>query len=357
MTERNSHWVSVAARQPATARRWDSTPRRCICVRPVESGFTLVELLVAMVLGLFLILGVGSLFLTSQRNFRTSGALADVADNTRIAFELMNRDIRGAADAGCDSGSGRIANVLNNQAVAWWVNWDNAVHGYSGAQADPAVNTGTGIGERVANTDSLQLIGASAPSATVQGSNPGSIVLNSGTTLNGGDIVIVCSPDHATIAQVNSVVGANTNAATLSIVAGGAAPGNYSQGLGFPAGNSYTFLPNSLVSGYTATDWYIGHNPVGGLSLYRVTTVNNGAAGTTVQALEIARNVVNMQITYLQPPGTTYVAADSVTNWGQVVAANVMLTVVSADQNASVNAGAPLVRTYSATSTIRNRVN
>jgi type IV pilus assembly protein PilW len=322
----------------------------------IEAGFTLVELLVAMLLGLFLILGVGSLFLTGQRNFRTSNALADVADSTRVAFELMSRDIRGAADTGCDSTSGRLANVLNNQSVAWWANWDNAVHGYAGSQADPAIGTGTDVGDRVAGTDSLQIIGASGPAVTVQSSSPGAIVLNAGTTINSGDIVIVCSPDHATVAQVSSVTGASTSSATLSIPAGGASPGNYSQGLGFPAGNSYTFLPNSLVSGYAASDWYIGRNPVGGNSLYRVTTVNGGG-GTSAQALEIARNVVNMQITYLQPPGTAYVTADAVTNWGQVVAANVMLTVASTDQRASVDGSAPLVRTYSATSTVRNRVN
>lgn len=325
-----------------------------------EWGFTLVELLVAMVLGLFLILGVGSLFLTGQRNFRTSGALADVADATRIAFALMDRDIRGSADTGCDSTSGRVANVLNNQTTDWWANWDNDVHGYSGSQADPAVSTGTGVGERVAGTDSLQLIGASGPSVTVQSSSPGSLLLNAGTTIDSGDIIIVCSPDHATIAQVSSVTGGSSSSATLSIGTGGTSPGNNSQKLGYPSGASYTFLPNSLVSGYAASDWYIGNNPVGGQSLYRVTTVNPSGTGTSAQALEIARNVTNMRITYLlQSPATAYVAADAVplANWGQVVAVNVVLTVASADQHASVNNGAPLVRTYSATSTVRNRVN
>ncbi|MGH8148337.1 MAG: PilW family protein, partial [Rhodanobacteraceae bacterium] len=77
------------------------------------TGFTLVELMVAMVLGLIVIAGVTSVFLSGQQSFRTNGALADVQDSSRIAFELMARDIRQAGLTGCNSTNDRIADILN----------------------------------------------------------------------------------------------------------------------------------------------------------------------------------------------------------------------------------------------------
>ena len=55
------------------------------------AGFTVVELMIAMLLGLIVIGGVVSVFLANQRTYRTNQALGDVQDSSRIAFELMAR--------------------------------------------------------------------------------------------------------------------------------------------------------------------------------------------------------------------------------------------------------------------------
>lgn len=336
-------------------------------------GFTLIELMIAMVLGLVVIAGVTSVFLAGQQSFRTNNALSDVEDGSRIAFELMSRDIREAGLTGCDSTSNRIANVLNNQGSSWWANWGNALHGYGGAnsnatdgdvnQADPAVTTGTGIGQRVAGTDSLEVISAGNLPVTIQSDKEpaANFKLNATTTdLQSGDIIIVCSPDHATIVQISNYN--NNNVTVVHNTGNVVSPGNCSKGLGYPTdcsstnGNIYTFPPNSLIAALTASDWYIGnYNTTGGKSLYRIALVNTGGNGVAAQAQEIVRNVTDMQITYLQNPNTSFVSATNVTDWSQVIAARVTLTVQGNFQRASVNA-TPISRTYSATTTVRNRV-
>lgn len=89
-------------------------------------GFTLIELMVAMLLGLVVIAGVGSVFLSNQRVYRTNRALSDVQDSSRVAFELLARDVRNAGLTAC-SNSGRISNVLNAGpnagGTAWWADW------------------------------------------------------------------------------------------------------------------------------------------------------------------------------------------------------------------------------------------
>src|SRR5690606_32376753 len=99
-----------------------------------SSGFTLIELMVAMVLGLIVVAGVASVCLANQRTDRTNQAPGDVPDGSRLAFEMMARDIREAGLTGCNN-RGRVANVLNNTSTPWWAGWGNAAHGYGAGTA------------------------------------------------------------------------------------------------------------------------------------------------------------------------------------------------------------------------------
>lgn len=73
-------------------KRYDSK-RRCIAM---QRGFSLVELLVALVIGLIIILGAGQLFLTGFLNFRQVQLLGDKQSALTFASETLVRDIRRA---------------------------------------------------------------------------------------------------------------------------------------------------------------------------------------------------------------------------------------------------------------------
>lgn len=340
------------------------------------AGFTLIELMIAMILGLIVIAGVTSVFLAGQQSFRSNSALADVQDSARIAFELMARDIREAGLTGCNSVNGRVRNVLydgpGNGGTAWWANWANAVHGYdaSSSTADPAL-AGLTTGPQVAGTDSLELMSAAGPQATVALFNaPGSdsFTLAAATTaLTNNDVAMVCSPSQSTILQIGYQPGS-----TAVTYAASAAAGNYSTELicdkncmgSTPAPTTpLTFPPNSVISRLNAVDWYIGTNNENGTSLYRVNLVNGG---TTTQTQEMVRNVTAMNITYLDPNlasplGTAFQPADVISTnggWADVTAIRVQLTMASTFRRAATGAvPAPLTRKYAFTTNLRNRAN
>ena len=329
-----------------------------------SSGFTLIELMVALVLGLIVIAGVISVFLANQQVYRTNQAIGDVQDGSRIAFEMMAHDIRGAALTGC-SNNGLISNVLKYGPTAggttWWANTANAVHGYDLTEADPAIAFGTTSSPptRLANTSSLELLGATDLGLSVLTNNPVAALMTingTSTAIQTGDVMIVCDPDHAAIFQITAYDGVNA----VTYLSGTGTPGNCSQGLGYPpvctaAGISYTFGPNSQLAKLTAVDWFIGTNPVGGRSLYR-SDLENKVAVPTPTAQEMVRDVTAMNILYHQPPQTTFVRASAITNWVVVDAVQVTLTVASTDKRAGTNVQA-IARTFSATTTVRNRVN
>ena len=335
-----------------------------LCVSPRGArGFTLIELMISLVLGLIVIGGVISVFLANQQSYRTNQALGDVQDGSRIGFEMMARDIRTAGLTGCDSG-GRVSNLLNNQSTDWWANFGNALLGYgAGTAADPALTVGSAAGQQVAGTDSIMLLGAADSGLSVlKDSEPAAnFKLNESTSdLVKGDVIIVCDPDHAVIVQITNYN--NSNVTLVHDTGNGVAtPGNCSKGLGYPAdctstnGNQYTFGPNSQIAKLTAADWFIGNNPVGGHSLYRVGVSINANVPTPV-AQEMVRDVTDMTIRYHQPPNANFVAASAVTKWSIVNAAQVTLTLESTDKRAGSNAKA-VKRTFAATTTVRNRVN
>lgn len=323
-------------------------------VRHHAHGFTLIELMVAMLLGLVVIAGVGSVFLSNQQVYRANKALSDVQDSSRIAFEMLARDIRNSGLTAC-SNSSRVGNVLNtgpsNGGSVWWADWNNAVHGYAGN--DAVVPAGTGQGDRVSGTPSLQLIGGDEISfsvATHDASGAQFTLNESSADLGSGDVFIVCDFDHAAIFQSSSF---SHSGKTIGHATSG---GNCSAGLGYPsvctaAGNSYNFSPNALITRLNVSDWYIGQGSAGGTSLFRL-----GSTGGTPIRQEMVTGVTGMTLLYRQSGlAVAFVDAANVTNWAAVTAVKVTLTIQGSDPRAGMNAS-PISRSFTATTTLRNRV-
>jgi len=63
----------------------------------VEAGFTLVELMIALVLSTFLISAIGLTFLANQSSTRDAEALSRIQESVRIASEYLVRDARNAS--------------------------------------------------------------------------------------------------------------------------------------------------------------------------------------------------------------------------------------------------------------------
>src|SRR3546814_5610031 len=64
-------------------------------------GVTLIELMIALVLGLLVVAAAIGIFLSNKQVFRTSDNLSRMQENARIGFELMARDLRMAGASAC----------------------------------------------------------------------------------------------------------------------------------------------------------------------------------------------------------------------------------------------------------------
>ncbi|MGC8853868.1 MAG: PilW family protein [Halothiobacillaceae bacterium] len=325
-------------------------------------GFSLVELMIALVLGLLVIGAVISVFITNQQAFRTAENMARLQENARFAFEALAREMRESGGTPC--GTTAVANVLNGGG-GWW-SWGNGpLIGYDGNQAGPQ-SFGSDPGQRVAGTDGVLVLTASLFEGVVitdHNANAAQFkVKMANQGIQDGDIVMACDSQSAAIFQVTNVT--NTNQANVTIIVhntGTGNPGNCSKGLGLPTvctanGTPKSFASGGLIARYSASFWYIGNNSRGGRSLYRL-----GFTGApSPQAQEIADGVTDMQIEYLTAaPGTPptlanrYVAASAIADWDDVIAARVTLTMETGDR-VGVDGNA-IIRPFMHVISLRNR--
>ena len=316
-----------------------------------ERGLSLVELMVALVLGLLTSAAALSMYLANRNAYNANQGLSEVQSSIRTAFEFMADDIRHAGNTPCGNvvGGSRVANVVNDAASIWWESLANPVLGYDGN--DPGLTSGTGATQQVAGTSSLQLVGVEGtPAALAANQTSASFTLNAAAPRwANGDLLVVCDLDHAAVFQL----GGGAGTATLSYANGGT-PGNCSTGLGLPTtcdggdGTPYSYVANSQIDRLAAADWYIGHNPAGGRSLYRL-TLRDGAMVPD----EIVRGATAMTLSYLV--SGAFVSAAAVTDWTQVTAVQIQLTVQGANAHAGTDAK-PIQRSFTSTVTLRNRV-
>jgi type IV pilus assembly protein PilW len=77
-----------------------------------ERGFSLVEIMLALVISLMLMAGIIQIFISSKQSYRLQEGQSRIQENARYAMELLQRDLRIAGYMGCnvDSNLRKIAN-------------------------------------------------------------------------------------------------------------------------------------------------------------------------------------------------------------------------------------------------------
>lgn len=98
------------------------------------SGFTLIELMIAMVISLFLLAGVVQIYSSNRESYRTSESMSRLQESARYVGETLSRELRMANHAGCkffpsededeDGNVDGIENVVNDSSDDSYVLWD-----------------------------------------------------------------------------------------------------------------------------------------------------------------------------------------------------------------------------------------
>lgn len=308
-----------------------------------QSGFSLVELMIAATLGLLLTVAMGYAYVSIRQSYRTTEVLSRIQENARFAFERMGRDIRMAGAAGCSYAT--CANTLDSpdkdancgDPAAWQYGlFGRAVGGYeAGVSSFPSA-----IAADVVRGDALAIVHADDSEFIVDSHNASaaSIHLKQNHDLKQGDILLITDCQHAAVFQMTNV----NNNDNISVVDHGTgnsvSPGNCTKGLGSPVvcttlGTPFTFPEGSKVMRVNSMLYYVGQEGNGNPALFRRKLAAASGNSVTI-AEELVSGVEDMQILYgLDTTGDQavddYVTADAVGDWSRVLTVRVSLLMVS----------------------------
>jgi type IV pilus assembly protein PilW len=106
-----------------------------------QAGLSLIELMIAITLGLILMTGVVQVFLSSKTVFSTQQAMSRIQETGRLAIDFLARDIRMAAYYGCYRPKSGVAGagLQNGNLVIkdLYGNFAEGVHGYESIEDLP----------------------------------------------------------------------------------------------------------------------------------------------------------------------------------------------------------------------------
>lgn len=306
-----------------------------------QYGFTLIELMVAMTIGLLLLGGVITILSSSHQTYRVNDALSRLQENARYAFQLLSRDIRMAGYLGCVGDGVSIVNTLNNPSDFLW-KLGQPIEGFEATSSSawtPALPSPSAtIPSPLGGRDIITIRGVDGTDVKViqhpGGNPPGSadLKVTVGSGLQNDDIVLVTDCLAAAVFQITNI---NTSANQDNVVhntgnATANTPGNFTKALG------KEFTGGELIKISTRSYFIrMNSNPTPFPSLYRKVGASN--------AEELVEGVEDMQIEYGEDldgnsTADVYRTADAVTNWAEVVSVRISLLMQSLENNVASDA-------------------
>lgn len=317
-------------------------------------GLALVELMIAMTLGLILIGAATGIMLSNSQSFRAAQNLSKAQESARLGFELMARDMRQAGSIPCGNGI-PVENLLND-SDPWYLNWAGQPKNSLGTSANsasvargqligyPAAFTVSGLDNKVTGTESITILyasneGASVKSRSIEDSKQTYKVKvsNRSHSFNTGDIAFLCNQDFASIFAVH--VTADDDSLKITTL-DGQKPSDAAQGL---------FDRNATVGKLKSRAWYIGSNKDQKKSLYLAELT-----GSDLALIEIATGVSNLSFQYrLKDTADFKDAKDIAANQWPLVNA-IAVTLEFEDQN-TMSDEQRINRTFTSIVALRNR--
>ena len=307
-----------------------------------QFGFTVVELMVALVLGLILLGGVLQIYLSTKRTHDITEGLSRLQESTRFSFDMMARDIRMAGYIPCGQPQ-TTASVVNNAATFWWSDiFARPIQGFEGGASLPS---GVTLNGHVDESDVLLILRGGSKVAAVEFYNSAAnqFVMQRDlgpAWVEEGSLMIACDPRHAAFFQAGDYTDGTPS--NLEVSVSGNSPGNCTTNLGetIPpacAGPNHSFGNDTQLVDYKAVIYYVASSPSGDdNSLYREYLLVDGSNNIDTRAEELLEGVDNMQLLYGVDPNNDdiadqYVQADAVADWSQVVTVRIGLLLASGD--------------------------
>ena len=292
-------------------------------------GFGLVELMVAVVISLILLGGIGYVYLGSRQTFRTQDDFSRIQENVRYALDQVGVDVRMAGYSGCvnlssidpKNPTAMPINVIANGAPA--VGLAEAMRGYATATWTAP---GTVPANWVANTGVFQVTRAEAQGVNLVGNMTAT---NANIQINGNpagfvaeQALLISDCSSADLFRATNV----SSGGTVTIAHSIANCANIGMACNTSVNLSKAYGSDAEIYGVLSTTYFIGTNAAGNPALYRRQQIGT----VTGTAEEMVENVENIVMRFGVDTNNdvvidSYAAPGAVADWRQVLTARLSM--------------------------------
>ena len=251
-----------------------------------QRGFSIVELMIAMLLGLLLMAGVLQLFSSNKTTFMGMEGIAEIQDGARAGIERMKSRIRMSGYMGCSNANAIVPNNVTT-GLAQIAFAPNVM--VSGVDDDSAVNA------VIDGTDTITVISATAANtrlnASMGATGSNLVIASNPYNFRENDALIITDCDTADVFAISSITGTGpfTVAHAASNTNGDTINGSSNLVKAYLANNSLVMSLTNVT--YSVQD--TGRTDDAGNAVLGLFETPAGGA-----AVEVVSGVEDMQITY-----------------------------------------------------------
>ena len=301
-----------------------------------ESGMSLIEIMIALVLSMLLLAGTASIFISNKRIYREQEHMGRLQENARFVMQKLFDEIRMAGYVGCsdDHGGEKVKTIVSGASGGALNDFSNIIEGYDGDTSSAWVPSGnSGIPANiVAGSDSITLRyirGVSFPLSNDMATEASAVQIPDTAGFQQNDIVAI---HDCAGADIFRITGLSTSGGIDSLAhAADASTGNTTGNLGHAYQSGSGKVSRFVTKRYYVADENDGNGP----ALY----------DTGVRLID---GVENMQILYGEDTTSDSIAdefrtAEDVVNWPNVTSIKLAVLMRTVDEDFSID---PNVATY-----------
>jgi type IV pilus assembly protein PilW len=358
-------------------------------------GFSILELMIALLLGVVVVAGIVQLFVGNSRTYDLVNAQSRLQENARYGFEFISRAARSAGYFGCAPEDAKVAKHLvgawslipeynMSEAVGGWDSNGDGSYSPNDLTTLPRSESGVNVNVHIAGngidrgeldeaSDILVFRSVQRPVArlaeTLQPAGDPVVSTPGGEPAFAvNDVVVVADCEQAALFRVTGVAAGADETTLAREVTGGGNPFENSANITLASGDiipatmsvvGRSYGADATVGVFESTFFFVAESAV----------ANN--RGNPVDALwqkvgngppvELIQGISNLQVLYGvdstaadgTPNVNQYVTIDEVADPADIVAIQVTLDVNSVDALAE-NDNQPLTRTFTKTISVRN---
>lgn len=274
-----------------------------------QLGIGLIELLISLALGLFLLSGAIAVLVSGKSSYNLNSELTWVQDNARFALSILRNDIRMAGFFGCGTGADiNFTSTLNPSAGSNWqfdfeksvFGWDGDDDAYPVSEFPAPYNSGAVV--NMPNSDMLTIRRGGGENSNLADNYPptaAAIDMVGTHPFDDGDILVITDCEQTTVFQVTG-----HNSQQIVHNTGTGSPGNCTKLLGnsrcvtAPVNNKVFYGDDgAFILRLSAHAYYVDEGADGTPSLFHREVVASSGDSETEDE-ELVQGVENLQVLY-----------------------------------------------------------